>query len=179
MEPSKVRTHDTVINCYFLFFSVCTVCVWKIQINRVESHHNLSPPCRHFFGEVWCWVWERLWSLLPGIFLPLVGSDLSWSPLSAGVVLSSRISVWTSARYSTHHQGSARVWPLQSLHFTIFFLLFFSTQCLVTYSKSGFQIELNILTVKGVYCKIYCSASDFRFVNNFWQILAMFIQLKK
>lgn len=47
-------------------------------------------------------------SLLPGVLLPLVGSDRRRPHLSPGVVLSDRISVWTTDRYTSHPGGVRR-----------------------------------------------------------------------
>lgn len=70
-----------------------------------SSHGNLSPH-RYFLGKERCWVWSRLWRMLPGFLLLLMGSDIRWCSLSPRVVLSTRISVRTSARYTTLHQWS-------------------------------------------------------------------------
>lgn len=47
-------------------------------------------------------------SLLPGVLLPLVGSERRRPHLSPWVVLSSRISVWTPDRYTSHPRGVGR-----------------------------------------------------------------------
>lgn len=65
-------------------------------------------------------------SLLPRVLLPFVGSDLSRPPLSPWVVLSCRISVWTSDRYTSHPQASGQV---EGTHFMVQGLTQFGSNC--------------------------------------------------
>lgn len=102
--------------CHFFYFSVkndsySKLCLLYFCLSLSVSmyfHDHLFSPFRHLLCEVCGWVRGGLWSLLPRLLLPFMGSDFCWPPLSPWVVLSSRISVWTSARWSTHHCGSTQ-----------------------------------------------------------------------
>lgn len=65
--------------------------------------------CRHFLRKVFGRIGGWMRGLLPRVLLPPVGSDLRQPALSPRVVLSSRISIWTSDRYTSPPQASGRV----------------------------------------------------------------------
>lgn len=96
MRASTLGRESKMKHSQFLFVFFCT-CIFYVP-----------RPGRHFLGKVFSGIGGSMRSLQPGVLLPLVGSDLRQPPLSPWVVLSSRISVWTSDRYTSHPAGVRR-----------------------------------------------------------------------
>lgn len=140
MEPSKVRTHDTVILWYFLV-SLCVLYVYVCVKDKNKENHMIIFLLHvgTFLGRSGAESETDCEACYPGFFCP------SWAQTSLDLLCPPG---WfcPAGSVSGHQPGTLHIIRGQ-LRFdycnlcTSPFLFFFFTQDLITCSKSCFQIE--------------------------------------
>lgn len=128
-----LRIRDTVMPSPFLcvevevIFTHMIICLLHIGTFLGRSAAESEADCEACYPGSYCPSWAQTSVDLlcpPGWFCP-PGSVSGHQPGTVYII-----------------RGQLRFNHRQSLHFIIFFLSFFTTQCLITYNKSGFRIVL-------------------------------------